>query len=157
MHTQQIPHTNINNFLYYLYYHTKSVVVYTIVSHYSGSRGWLFSKLVMMSRESSNSHISLPKTFASGDVAEWFNKYEICCKANKWSDETKATKLPTLLEGEALAVWLELSEEQQSDYKQAKEKITDKLAPLKFEALDKFHKCRLQYDQRKPYLCLYTT
>ena len=96
-----------------------------------------------MSRESSNSHISLPKTFASGDVAEWFNKYEICCKANKWSDETKATKLPTLLEGEALTVWLELSEEQQSDYKQAKEKITDKIAPLKFEALDKFHKRRL--------------
>ena len=66
------------------------------------------------------------------------------CKANKWSDETKATKLPTLLEGEALAVWLELSEEQQSDYKQAKEKITDKLAPLKFEALDKFHKRKLR-------------
>ena len=30
-----------------------------------------------------------------------------------------------MLEGEALAVWMELSEEQQSDYKQAKEKITD--------------------------------
>ena len=49
-----------------------------------------------------------------------------------------------MLEGEALAVWMELSEEQQSDYKQAKEKITDKLAPLKFEALDNFHNRRLQ-------------
>ena len=50
---------------------------------------------------------------------------------------------PTLLEGEALAVWMELSEEQQSDYKQAKEKITDKLGPLKFEVLDNFHNHRL--------------
>ena len=107
-------------------------------------RGWLLSKLILMtSRKSSNGHISLPKPFASGDVVEWFNKYDICCKANKWNDETKAIKLPTLLEGEALAVWMELSEEQQSDYKQAKEKITDKLAPLKFEALDNFHNCRL--------------
>ena len=63
------------------------------------------SKLIlMMSRESSNRHIRLPKPFASGDVVEWFNKYDICCKANKWNDETKAIKLPTLLEGEAFAV-----------------------------------------------------
>ena len=98
----------------------------------------------MISRESSNGHISLPKPFASGDVVEWFNKYDICCKENKWSDETNTIKLPTLLEGEALAVLMELSEEQQSNYKQAKEKITDKLAPSKFEALDNFHNRRLR-------------
>ena len=58
-------------------------------------------------------HISVPKPFASGDVTEWFQRFDICCKANGWNSETKALKLPTLLEGEALAVWLELTEEQQ--------------------------------------------
>ena len=32
----------------------------------------------------------------------------------------KAVKMPTLLEGEALAVWLELNEEEQGDYKTVK-------------------------------------
>ena len=40
-----------------------------------------------------------------------------------WGDIAKACKLATLLEGEALAVWLELSAEQQGDYKVAKKEI----------------------------------
>ena len=35
----------------------------------------------------------------------------------------KALKLPALLEGEALAIWLELSDDDQKDYKEAKKKI----------------------------------
>ena len=61
-------------------------------------------------------HISLPKTFASGDISEWLKRFEICCKANAWEAEIKALKLPTLLEGEALAVWLELTDAEQGDY-----------------------------------------
>ena len=61
-------------------------------------------------------HNNVPKPFASGDATEWFKRYEICCKANGRNEATKAHKLPTLLEGEALAVWLELSEEQQESY-----------------------------------------
>ena len=48
----------------------------------------------------------------SGDVREWFLRFEICSKANKWSKETMSLKLSTLLEGEALAVWVELSDVQ---------------------------------------------
>jgi len=59
-------------------------------------------------------HITLPSSFSSGNISEWFVHFDIC---NGWDDETKALKLPTLLEGEALASWLELSEEQQSDFK----------------------------------------
>ena len=55
-------------------------------------------------------HVSIPKPFANGDMNEWFKRYEICCKANK---ATIALKLPMLLEGKALNVWLELSEKQQ--------------------------------------------
>ena len=38
------------------------------------------------------------------------------------SDEVKALKLFTLLEGEALAVWLELSEEEQNNLARENEK-----------------------------------
>ena len=65
-------------------------------------------------------HISLPSTFATGDPTEWFKRFEICCWANEWSDAVKALKLPTLLEGEALAVWMELSEAEKEDYMSAK-------------------------------------
>ena len=57
-------------------------------------------------------HVSLPKPFASGDVNEWCQRFEMCSKANEWNNATMALKLPTLLEGEALAVWMELTEEQ---------------------------------------------
>ena len=39
---------------------------------------------------------------------------------NEWNGATKAVKLPTLLEGEALAVWMELSEEDKEDYAKVK-------------------------------------
>ena len=45
---------------------------------------------------------SLPVKFSSGNVREWFLRFEICSKTNKWSKETMSLKLPQLLEGEAL-------------------------------------------------------
>ena len=85
-------------------------------------------------------HISIPKTFSSGDVDEWFCRFEICSTANEWNAATKATKLPTLLEGEALAVWLELSVEDKEDYTKAKKAIKSKLLPPAFSALDRFNR-----------------
>ena len=61
-------------------------------------------------------HISLPRPFSEGDPNDWFQKYEICCVAYEWGHELKAKKLPTLLEGKAVAVWLELTTEQQGTY-----------------------------------------
>ncbi|KAL5494348.1 hypothetical protein EMCRGX_G015661 [Ephydatia muelleri] len=52
--------------------------------------------------------------------------------------------MPTLLDGEALAVWLELDEDVQKDYKGAKQKIVDVLMPTEFVTLDKFHNRRYQ-------------
>ena len=48
-------------------------------------------------------------------------------------------KLSTLLEGEALASWLEFSDEQQADYKVAKEQLITKMAPNEFVSLEEFH------------------
>ena len=51
-----------------------------------------------MAREGANRHISIPKSFSEGNTREWFQHFEICCRADGWNDETKALKLPTLLE-----------------------------------------------------------
>lgn len=80
-------------------------------------------------------HISLPKPFASGDINEWCQRFEICSKANEWDDGTMALKLPTLLEGEALAVWMELTEEQQKNYVMAKKEMVAKMVPVGFISL----------------------
>ena len=87
----------------------------------------------------SRKHISVPKTFSLGDVDEWFCHFEICCKTNEWNGATKAAKLPTLLEGEALAVWIKLSEEDKEDCGKAKKVIKSKLLPTTFMALEKFN------------------
>ena len=53
--------------------------------------------------------VSVPKPFCDGDAREWFQRFEICATANQWNAATQALKLITLLEGEVLAIWLELS------------------------------------------------
>ena len=55
----------------------------------------------------------------------------------------KSEKLPTLLEGEALAIWMELSEDEQKDFDDAKKKIVERIVPEVFVPLDEFHKRRL--------------
>lgn len=89
-------------------------------------------------------HVSLPKPFASGDAKEWFKRFDICCKANGWNEATQALKLPTLLEGEALAIWLELTEEQQGNYTTAKDSIVKTMMPMEFISMDEFHRRKLR-------------
>ena len=55
-----------------------------------------------------------------------------------------ALKLPTLLEGEVLSVWLELTDEQQKDYKEAKKQLVAKMVPMGFMSLEDFHRRKLQ-------------
>ena len=98
----------------------------------------------VLNSEMAERHISLPKPFTTGDTHEWFQRFEICCRANGWNQAAHVLKLPTLLEGEALAIWLELSEEEQKDYATAEEKIVNTIAPIEFVSLDEFHSCKLQ-------------
>ena len=92
---------------------------------------------------SSTKHISLPSFFSEGDPTEWLKRYEICCNTNDWGDELKAKKLPTLLEGEVLVTWLELTCEQQSNYELAKTKILERMGPIRFVSMGDFHHRRL--------------
>ena len=89
-------------------------------------------------------HVSLPKPFASGDATEWFQRFELCCKANKWDAAAQALKLPTLLEGEALAIWLELKEDEQATYATAKKNIVKAMMPVVFVSMDEFHRRKLR-------------
>ena len=70
----------------------------------------------------SNKQISLLRPFAEGDPKEW---YDICCMTNEREDTVKAKKLPTLLEGEVLAIWLELTTEEKATYGTSKSKIIE--------------------------------
>eukprot|EP00731_Ephydatia_muelleri_P013328 Em0007g638a len=85
-------------------------------------------------------HVSLPKPFASGNVHEWFVWFDICSDAKKWDDDTKAVKLPTLLEGEALAAWLEISTEAKETYAKTKKELLTALSSTSFNILEKFQR-----------------
>ena len=89
-------------------------------------------------------HISIPKPFANRDTSEWFQRFEICCRVKGWGNQAQALKLPTLLEGEALAVWLELSAEQEASYATAKKEISDTIMPMEFVSLEEFHLRKLR-------------
>ena len=88
-------------------------------------------------------HVSLPQPF-SGDPVKWFQRYDICCKANGWDEDARAAKLPTLLEGEGLTVWSELKQNQQVDYDRARWLIIEKMAPGGFVSLSNFNQRKLQ-------------
>ena len=89
-------------------------------------------------------HISILRPFAMGYPIEWFQKFEICSKANRWDAAKMTIKLPTLLEGEALAIWLELSDEEQGTYDTAKENLMTKMTPAGFISLNEFHQWKAQ-------------
>ena len=69
---------------------------------------------------------------------------KICAAANQWDGAKKVLKLSTLLEGKALAIWLELSTEQKADYAVAKEQLIAKMAPTEFASLEEFHSRKLR-------------
>ena len=58
---------------------------------------------------------------------------------------TQLVKLRTLLEGEALAVWLELAPEDQRDNKTAKRKITARMSLVRFVLLEDFYARRVTF------------
>ena len=126
----------------------KCVLDFAIVRliYYTGSRRRF--------RSDGRSSYQFTKAISSGDVNDWFQRYKICAKANGSNAAAKATRLPTLLEGkegEALAIWLKLSGEQQEDYGVAKGEIEKAMRPMGFISLDDFivGNC----DQVNRYLC----
>jgi len=88
-------------------------------------------------------HISIPNPFSMGNAIEWFKCFELCCKANNWDTAMQAIKLPMLLEGEALAIWLELSDDKQKTYNTAKKAIIDGVMPMASTSLEEFHQREL--------------
>ena len=100
-------------------------------------------------------HVSLPSTFSTGSIDEWFVRFDICSKANGWNEEMKALKVTSLFEGEALASWLELTEEEQADFKTLKKKLIAKMAPLPFTALEEFHARKLRPGEPLPLFTQY--
>ena len=57
-----------------------------------------------------------------------------------WDSEKKVKKLPTLLEGNDLLAWIELTEDEKKDFDVAKARLIKKLSPLEFVTLEQFQK-----------------
>ena len=55
--------------------------------------------------------------------------------------------MPTLLEGKALAVWIESSAEQQDDIAQVKTALEKAMMPMNFVSLDDFHRRKLRLNE----------
>jgi hypothetical protein len=89
----------------------------------------------------SEKHIALPKCFSGdSDFDEWIVKFEICAAANTWNSQTQAKKLPTLLEGDAPMVYLEVPEGQRNDYSVIKAALKKEFLPYEacFQAMAEF-------------------
>ena len=104
--------------------------------HYVGSRVWLAGDVYWNS-------LQCAETVSTGDAVEWFQRFELCSKANGWTEEIKTAKLPAFLEGEALATWLELDKEERKEYEKVKEKMVEILMPTGFVTFDQFHQRKL--------------
>lgn len=87
-----------------------------------------------------NGDISIPKSFLGEDTREWFQKFEICSSTNGWDTAMKTKKLPTLLKGEVLTNWMELTDNEKEDYKVTKERLIKHKAPMEFVSLEEFQK-----------------
>lgn len=74
-------------------------------------------------------HIVTPNPFKEGDVTEWLQKFEICARANGWNAGVKAAKIPTLFEGLALMTYLEMSEDDKTDYDKIVLALTNEFVP----------------------------
>ena len=61
-------------------------------------------------------HVSLSRVFSSGNFKEWLVCFKICTNSNGWHTDKLHTKIATFLEGEALAVFLELITAEQESF-----------------------------------------
>lgn len=61
-------------------------------------------------------HISLPRVFSCGNFKEWLVRFKICATSNGWDTDKLHTKIATFLEGEALAVYLELTKAEKDKF-----------------------------------------
>ena len=81
-------------------------------------------------------HISISKPFSDGGAREWLLKFNFY---SRWDGDKKAKKLPTLLKGEALMTWMELTEDKRKDFVAVKTMLIKKLALLEFASLKVCH------------------
>lgn len=102
-------------------------------------------------------HVALPGSFSGGrGFDEWIQKFEICATANDWDGAKQAKKIPTLLEGEALMTYLELSDDDKKDYSKIKRALSDEFVPdaTRFQAMKEFER-RKQIPGETPHAYLF--
>ena len=122
-------------------YEFSSVVLRVSWSVGIGTRRYTGSR---ESEKMENRHVSLPGRCTDGDFTDWLERFEICASANEWDKKTRALKLPTLLEKEALVAWLSIPEETRKNYDEVKQSLCSALKPKQFSSFAEFQARKLR-------------
>ena len=72
-----------------------------------------------------------PQSFANGDIEDWIQHYELCCRANRWeaNDGLKLLTMATHFRGRALAVYSRLRDADKATYPALKTAMIRAFAP----------------------------
>ena len=91
-------------------------------------------------------HVAILSSMKDGDnFKEWWSKFELCAEANSWNDATKAKKVPTFLEGEALVAYLEMPDGNKTYYSKVLNALEEEFRQKEsqFKAMRDFEKYQL--------------
>ena len=90
---------------------------------------------------STNQHVSVPRTYSTGNFREWLTRFKICALSNGWDDSILHRKIASFLEGEALAVYLELSDTQKEKFSEITSALEKNFHPdsQQFDMLSAFN------------------
>jgi len=72
--------------------------------------------------------IALPEPLHGEDIKSWFKRFEVCAAANEWDDAKKLLHTPTLLKGQAWAVFESFSEAETDTYQHLKAALLARLS-----------------------------
>lgn len=90
---------------------------------------------------STNQNVSVPRTYSTGNFREWLTRFKICALSNGWDDSILHKKIAPFLEGEALAVYLELSDAQRENFSEITSALEKNFHPdsQQFDMLSAFN------------------
>ena len=73
--------------------------------------------------------LALAEPLHDEDARSWFKRYKVCVATNGWNDQKELLRLPTLLKGQAWAIYDSLGDDEKDTYQHLKEALLARLCP----------------------------